>query len=315
MQKKTANSNIRWAILLCAAGGAMMLLPEDRASSVRSPLRDLARPGLEVLQSIPEPLSRVFQGFHNGRSHTEQIARLEARLAAAERNARRANFNLPRAADSERSAAYLGTTPSQPLLIPELVDACIIGSETAVPWRNSKFLGAGRDKGLEESLLVLDDGATLVDQGASVRIDANDPVYADRVVVGRVAKVGTWTSTLELVTDKKFHGLACVMRETTEGFVPGPEGILTGDGADHCRLEVESAEPVKVGDAVCTVPDDGVLPLRMYYGRVIQVDLQPGSLHWEVKVEPALKQLRLRSVSVLRTKLNPARILANRTRD
>ena len=160
---------------------------------------------------------------------------------------------------------------------------------------------------------MLDGDAKLIDQGTAVRIDANDPVYADRIVVGRIAKVGSWTSTLELVTDKKFHGLACVMRETAEGWLPGPEGILSGDGTNHCRLEVESAEPVKVGDAVCTVPDDGVLPLRMYYGRVIQVDLQPGSLHWEVKVEPAFKELRLRTVSVLRTKLNPARILANRT--
>ena len=67
-----------------------------------------------------------------------------------------------------------------------------------------------------------------------------------------------------------------------------------------------------MGDAVCTVPDDGVLPHRMYYGRVAEVELKPGSLHWEVRVEPAFKEIELRSVSVLRTKLNPNRILANR---
>lgn len=310
-----SRASIRWGAFLCAAGFGLMFLPQELSQMVRTQLRDFAGPGLGIVRTVTEPFSQTLSGIGQGRRDRDENLRLQKELAALSRNARLAFSSPPAASASEESRAVLGATPSEPLLIPELIEARVVGEETAAPWRQHKLLGVGREKGLEESLFVLDGSGPLIDQGTSVRVDVNDSVYAGRVVVGRVAKVGTWTSTLQLVTDPNFHGLACIMREMASGWLPGAEGILSGDGEGYCRLEVESAEPVRVGDAVCTVPDDGVLPLRMYYGRVAEVELKPGSLHWQVRVEPALKEIPLRSVAVLRTKLNPNRILANRSQN
>ena len=55
---------------------------------------------------------------------------------------------------------------------------------------------------------------------------AGDAVYAGRIVIGKIAEVGRFSSTLRLVTDSGYSGRARLARRTSQGLVFGAEGTL-----------------------------------------------------------------------------------------
>ena len=206
-----------------------------------------------------------------------------------------------------------GTAPASepvpPLVLPRLIEARVLGEETAALWRARKLLAAGAADQIAESALVLDDSRPLVDLGQDAGVSPGDAAYAGRIVVGKIAEVGFYSSTLRLVTDPAYKGLARLARRTSRGLVLGPEGTVVGDGSELCRLK-HIAEPVNVGDEVFTGGTDGAVPARMYYGKVVRAELEPGAREWSVWVRPAATE-GLESVLILRRALNPDRVLAN----
>src|SRR5205814_1458134 len=117
-----------------------------------------------------------------------------------------------------------------PLVVPRLVEARVLGEETAALWRGRKLLSAGATGGVAESALVLDDTRPLVDLGADEHLAPGDAVYAyaGRIVLGKIGEVGHYSSTLLLVTDRAYSGSARLARRTSRGLVFGPEGTLVG---------------------------------------------------------------------------------------
>ena len=316
MPSRPRKSNAVWAALFCTAGGlSLMLVPEPVAARIRTTLQDLGSPGQRLVRAGLDAAIKRLSAAYKPPLHDDRIATLESQLRASELHCRqlRARAHSVEPKHKLVGGEFVSPIPTQPLLLPELVEARVMGSEQALLWHGRKLLGTGRKNGVEESLMVVEGPAMTIDQGSSAELDADDPVYdyEGRIVVGRIAKVGSWTSTLELVSDATFSGLGCVVHNSPDGWVPGPEGIVKGDGKGGCRMEVESTEPVQVGDAVWTVPEDGVLPLPMYYGRVTGIERKSGSLNSQLQIEPAVKDLRLRSVYVRRTRLNPVRLLTN----
>src|SRR4030095_14292410 len=141
-----------------------------------------------------------------------------------------------------------------------LIEARVLGEETAALWRGMKFLSAGARNGIAESALVLDDPRPLIDLGSDADLSAGDAAYAGRIVIGKVAEVGRFSSTLRLVTDPAYSGRARPMHRSSRGLVSGAEGTIVGDGSDLCRLR-HITDPVNVGDEVFTGGTDGVFPL------------------------------------------------------
>src|SRR5262249_38655157 len=191
-----------------------------------------------------------------------------------------------------------------------LMAARILGEETAALWRGRKLLSVGAGGGIIESALVLDNTRPIVDLGEDADLSPGDAAYAGRIVIGKIAEVGRFSSTLRLVTDPGYSGRARLFHRTSQGLLSGVEGTIVGDGSDLCRLR-RINDPVNVGDEVFTGGADGALPLPMYYGKVVRAELEPGANEWSVWVKPAATDEPLETVLILRRVVNGDRVLAN----
>ena len=117
------------------------------------------------------------------------------------------------------------------------------------------------------------------------------------------------------MTDRAFKKLAqlvAVGRKARRGRL-GAEGLLEGDGREGCRLgHVTRGADVRVGDAVMTTDQQGLLDSELLYGYVSACVLPEQSLYWEIRVRPAAELRRLERVYVVAAKLNPGRVAAGR---
>lgn len=301
-------------------GLALLLVPEEGLRAIRGVARDLFGPGRRLVHGaetavaglLADPAQDAGANRIKGdatRGTSEQLTRLA-------RENRRLHLEVARL--RERTA-QLDLSPglrSSPSAVPalveaELVPARVLGRENTVLWRGQKLLAQGALHGLQENALVLEREATLLDIGEDAGLEAGLPAYAGRVVVGRLAAVGRWSSSLQLVSDREFRGYARLARPTAQGLGFASEGILEGTGKG-CELKyVPSTESVAVGDWVVTGDADGLLPHVMYYGEVAAAELTPAATHWHIRVVPAIDKLRITEVDVLRRNVNPTRVLAD----
>jgi rod shape-determining protein MreC len=193
--------------------------------------------------------------------------------------------------------------------VPEVVLAAIVSRQTLSQWRTVRTLNQGRSSGVSDSALVLEEDSPHLDQGADTGIEPELDVFIGRCVVGRIASVGRWTSTLESITDRRYRALVQIVRPTDQGGSFGTEGILVGQGDGLCKLtEVPTTESVRVGDEVYSSERDSRAGIPFYYGRVRAVE--EAGRHWDITVEPAVKARDLKSVAVLKLPPNFARPLA-----
>jgi rod shape-determining protein MreC len=303
-------------VACCTVGVALSLSPSTVTMPVRATVRDIARPGQHAASMLVDRSLFCLKSLQDAAEREDGRLKLEHQLNAWKHRYRRLQIEqallheeLKR--QSTQSPNFQAVASGQPLIIPELVEAVVLGEESAALWRSGKLLGRGADDGIEESALVLEDVKPLVDQGEDAELAKDQPVYSGRCVVGKIAQVGRWTSTVSLVTDPAYRGLARLGRETPDGLVFGAEGIIAGQNDALCRLEyVSSTESVEVGDDVFTGESDGAVPYPMYYGKVVRAELKAGAPRWDIWVRPAVLDLELKTVQILKRTLNPVRVLA-----
>ena len=145
---------------------------------------------------------------------------------------------------------------------PSVVRAAVVSRQTLSQWQSVRHLNQGRARGITESSIVLEENLPHLDQGSEAGVESEFDVFIGRCVVGRIASVGRWTSTLEPITDPHYRALAQIVRPTDQGGTFGTEGILVGQGNGLCKLtEVPTTETVRVGDEVYTSDRDGRLPI------------------------------------------------------
>lgn len=292
---------------LCVAGVALSLVPPEAAARWRAIVRDALRPGQAiVLMAFDSAKQFVPAGSGPSLSADEQTqleqARQENRRLAVQLAVLRQRAIREREMPAGDSA--------EPLFVPTLVEARVLGEETATLWRARKLVGAGTSQGVIESALVLQDEKPLVDVGGSFQVGTGDAVYAGRCVLGKIAEVGKYSSSVQSITDSGFSGRARLARRSSRGLTFGSEGTLVGTGGNLCRLR-HISEPVNVGDEVYTGETDGMLPFPMYYGRVVRAELEAAGVEWSIDVEPAAAIDRFDRVQILRLNMNSGRILAN----
>lgn len=298
----------RWFVALCLVGLGLGLFPATMAARWRGLVRDALRPGQSLLLKTAKQVTR------DGSSRTE-LADVRNRAQVAEERARQLELRverlerLVRAADVPRGKGG-DQARSDPLFVPQLVSARVLGEVSRALRGSLKLVGAGTAGGVVPQTFVLDETQTLVDQGVEAQVSVGDAVYAGRSVIGKIVEAGQYASTLQLVTDAGYSGRARLARRTHDGLAFGAEGTLTGSGESVCRLK-RIQEPVNVGDEVYTGGTDGVLPYPMYYGRVVRAELEPGAAEWTIDVKPAAKLDQLDDVLILRLAVNQARLLAD----
>jgi len=309
--KKTDRGGFRVAVALGLAGAGLLFVPAEAARPVRSLVRDLLRPGQMALAAalrcgggwrVPAINGVGTPAVSNPATEEVRTLRLQNRRLELQVTRLRERLGLHAAQPGFASASAI-----PPLVNPHLVEARVLGEETASFWRGHKLLSAGAGQRIAESALVLNDARPLVDAGADARLAEGDAVYAGRTVIGKIAEVGRFSSTLRLVTDPGYSGRARLARRTSQGLVFGAEGTLVGDGTDVCRLR-HITDPVNIDDEVFTGGADGLIPFPMYYGRVVRAELETGSNEWSIWVHPAASDERLESVLILRREINAERI-------
>jgi cell shape-determining protein MreC len=235
-------------------------------------------------------------------------------LRNLERICRQLRFENARLREELQLAEKYGVSPiaapkSRPSAAPEVVRAALVSRQALSQWRTARTLNQGRSAGISEASLVLEEDSPHLDQGTDAGLEPELDVFIGRCVVGRIASVGRWTSTLESITDRRYHALVQIVRPSDQGGSFGTEGILVGQGNGLCKLtEVPTTESVRVGDEVYTSERDSRAGVPLYYGRIRSVE--EAARHWDITVEPAAKIEDLKSVVVLKLPPNLTRPLA-----
>lgn len=318
MRSPLRQSDAKAAVLLCLTAGGLLFVPASISNSVRAVTLDATLPGQRAVNWIRDCGESAWQDFRSTAEHEQRIDALHGEVEQWKRRCR--NLEIE-AADARReversekmgSAAIVGE-PGRPLVVPQMLEASVLGGEFISTWNAGLFLDRGRTHGVAETSLVLDSPALKIDQGQDGALESGQPVYAGRSVVGRVVRVGRWMSTVRCITDPDYRGFAQLVRRTSQGVQFAAQGEIEGRGEEqHCRLNrIPSTETVRVGDQVYTAGRDNMLPFPMYYGKVVKVEHREGEPHWDIEVEPALWSADLDKVQVLRQRLNTDRVLAN----
>lgn len=299
------------------AGGGLLCAPQEQTDRLQAVVRDALRPGQIAVQNSIDWCERqqpYLTSRWRGTSSTplptvsrdafeERLQRLQAENASLREQLRRRS-----------SSANSRFQTTEPLFAPDLVEARVLGEESLQRFQSQarKLLAAGEQNGIDPASLVIASKSSQVDLGSDSGMQADQIVLAGRAVVGRISQVGKLTSTLLPVTDARYRGLARLARPMGAGFDFGPEGILEGDGTDTCRLNfIQSTEAVSPGDQIYTAAADGGQLVPLLYGTVVQADLPAGAPHWNIRVKPASQGMTLRTVHIIRTKLNPTRLNAH----
>ncbi|MEX1096161.1 MAG: rod shape-determining protein MreC [Planctomycetales bacterium] len=327
MKGVARGGNLIAAVVCGVVAVGLAFAPASLRDPLRGTVRDAALPGERLVAGLVDRAAPVVVRWRtrllmsgeititaNDGAANEIAATAEAsqrRVRALEAEVARLREELDRRRTEE--GASFPARPGAPLVVPDLFSATVLGEEAAALWRAGKLLDRGAADGVSESSLVLESEGPLVDQGTDAGLAAGQPVLAGRAVLGRIARVGRWTSALQLVTDPQYRGLARIVRRGERGVAFGPQGILEGDGSQLCRLRfVDTTAAVAVGDEVYTDDLEGLLPAPAYYGRIVEAESKPGAAHWEIRIEPAGPALDPREVSILRRIANPARFAQSR---
>lgn len=304
-------------VICCVAAIGLGFAPPNVQSWLRANIRDGFRPGIafatSAQQSAAQQLRQRFVG-EDERELQSRISNLQSQIVESQKKLRRERLAHQRTREQkllalQRHDAERRPLDPPPLIVPQVVEANVLGDELAASWRSGKLLDRGQANGVVEASLVLDANAKLLDQGEDIGLSADLPVFAGSCVVGKLQHVGHWSSTWVPLTDKRFRGRARLARVTTDGLVFGAEGILVGDGKTACSLtRIRSTEPVSEGDEVFSLETPGGFETPLFYGTVARAELAPDALHWDIEVRPAIDPQTTKSVRIVRPTINPKRL-------
>ena len=292
-------------------------------ASLTSPMRDLVRlafvPTLRLVGDFRIEADSQMDAFssHEAIRLKKENERLASRLREAELDQRRTLLGVLAAQKQIELLKQTGSSPfstsqASPLVTAQAISASIIGDEIVSLWRSHRLLDRGSKTGLFEDQWVLDERATRIDHGQDSDVVDGLPVFAGRCLVGRIARSGRWTSSLQLISDPGFRCRAVVLLQNPG--VLSTEFLLEGAGDGTCRLvSVPSGELIEKGALVYSVPGDRGIDSPMLFGRITSALLPAGSLHWEITITPEVNVATLSSVQVVTTTLNPDRMIGRRT--
>ena len=301
--------------VLMLVGVGLYFAPDSAAARVRAAVADAIRPGQVAARRLTAGVreNAALLASTSERTRQREVDRLQDELREEQARTASLRIQLARLADA---GARLDSLPDPlrslpPLTSSSLIDAEVLGDALAEKWRKGKLLGRGEASGVRESELVIKSSRSLVDVGRDGDLSPEDGLLLGRCVIGKVERVGRWTSTFLLLTDSGYRGRAQLVHQTETGFVFGAKGILEGQGGTMCRLKgIASSDAVSVGDAVYTATREGQPASPLYYGRVVEATLGPSDTEWKVLIEPVPLPSDLTTVQILRTAVNPERLSA-----
>ena len=119
-----------------------------------------------------------------------------------------------------------------------------------------------------------------IDKGTTSGIAVGMPVTSSAGVIGQVSEVGPTSATVRLITDES-SGVSAKVQSS------GAQGQLQGSADGTLRLNlIRTDQQVSPGDSVVTSGLGGVYPKGLPIGTVTNVTKSPGSMYYEIVVEP-----------------------------
>lgn len=316
--QRNNDSAMHWTALgLIVLACLLPWIPQSAQRIISSGIRDAMVPGQLAWNATASWGSDQLEHIGSSDLAREEIAELERELSIQTHRNRQlsiqnAELNEQLSRDGNTSTNPFVATDSEPLFVPQLIQANVFGRSAPMDNIRRLLIQQGKDEGIEEELIVVDAGLTLLDQGRAQGLDIGQPVYSGASVVGRVESVGQWVSSIVLVTDESYRGRAQLARQTSRGLIFGSEGRIEGQGTELCRLhEVPATESVAVGDQVFSGERNGALKHPLHYGTVVRAELPEGAEEWLIEIQPSQDFERLESVAVLREAVNASRVLGN----
>ncbi len=323
------------AVLAIAIG--LAFAPHSTTQPLRDGWREALRPGQQVLTTISNWAGDCWMSirYADGSDSTaaqqqiaelnDQVQRLEMELLVARSNRGAASESSAVSENNDSADGQENRSHLPPLLLSQTIAARVLGRQAKAYLQARDILDVGRSRGATADSLVIDAGRNnsvsgetkretnsdraLVDQGRDAAVEAGRFVLAGSRVWGKVAEVGSHTSTVQRVTDAGYRDLVQLASQHEGRLRFAARGVLVGRGESLCKIEmVETTQPVAAGDLVFTA-DDGVLDVPLLYGRVVRLERKPGAAHWEIWMEPAVAlNSPPAQVAVLRMEVNPARL-------
>lgn len=289
-------------------GGGLLAAPAEIGDAIRAAVRDALGPGQSVASKTPDAIRELCSG------RSAVTASDESATLRSERDLWRNRFldlqsRFAARRDSQHSPAPLASAETEPLIVPDLVEARLLGVERdPLRERMSRLLNRGGTDGIAVDDIVLSDSFPLLDIGTDERIEPDMPVVSGGSVLGRIRHCGRWTCTMQPITDPAFRAFVQIIRPTSDKPLAGAEGVLAGDGAGACRMElVDATQPVSVGDFIYGRPVDFDGPPPCY-GRITAAELADGAAHWTITVTPTMTVDACQRIQIRRELPNPARI-------
>jgi rod shape-determining protein MreC len=136
-----------------------------------------------------------------------------------------------------------------------------------------------------------------IDKGRWAGVEINMPVVTSDGIVGRVVSTGPLSAQVMLVTDEK-SGVGAVVGQLGTSNAAGSIKGMGENGLLDMRY-VSGLEKVQMGDTVYTTGQDGIYPIGLTVGQV--VELRPGSATQPqvIHIRPSAGLDRLKEVTVL----------------
>lgn len=136
-----------------------------------------------------------------------------------------------------------------------------------------------------------------IDKGRWAGIEINMPVVTSDGIVGRVVSTGPLNAQVMLVTDEK-SGVGAIVGQLGTTNAAGSIKGMGENGLLDMRY-VSGLERVQMGDTVYTTGQDGIYPIGLTVGQV--VELRPGSATQPqvIHIRPSAGLDRLKEVTVL----------------
>lgn len=319
MRRRAADSpSLRGPVACCLLAVVALSLGPAAESSVRSAVRDAARPGFLLARRLSEVTERLDLArwpwtkaapIAASPSGQPQVIDTASELELRRLRAEVADLKHTLAAfDASLGPIKTVDAASDPAAGVERIAARVLDAASGNE-AGGLIVSAGISSGVAPARPVV--APVEVSAGKRDGVPEGATVLAGAAVLGRTDEVGTLTSMVLPVTASAFRAHVWIVRTTGRGPAFGEEGVLEGDGRGGCVVKyVPSTEAVAVGDHVYSHDPTGRIPQPLYYGRIDRAELRDGAPHWDIHVRPAADARRVGVVHVLRVQ-DPATLQAN----
>lgn len=224
---------------------------------------------LDVRAGEGSPFDGVRRGSDAvlGRAQSGLAGAVDAVTGAADRTSEQERLLR---ADNERLTAELRRSEGLQRRVDELDALLQLTGAGGLPVVPARVSAIGSSFGFADTVTI--------DAGSGDGVESGQTVVNGAGLVGRVVRVGPFSSTVLLLTDAGFTAGARLTRE-------GTIGLAAGDGAGGLQFSLVEGGQVQEGDALLTTGSGTFVP-GVPIGRVGAVDSAPGRLVVTAAVTP-----------------------------